>query len=128
MRATKLVDATNLVFPNQKMQLKDALKSDVNQEKFAAALVDLLYGKDRYEEAFPEVRQRARGNRRGQADDCDVLSVHRPSQRTRIPEATVTQQAELFGCAISYQSTLAGIRGTGCCLLARLLEELSGRC
>ena len=52
VRATKLVDATNLVFPNEKMQLKDALKSDVNQAKFAAALVDLLYGKDRYEERF----------------------------------------------------------------------------
>lgn len=43
-RAMKAVDATNLVFPNEKIRLKDGLKSDEIAERFARGLFDLLYG------------------------------------------------------------------------------------
>ena len=52
-RALKLVNATNLIVPNEKMALKDGLKTAAHQEKFATALVDLLYGTtDDYEQRF----------------------------------------------------------------------------
>lgn len=53
-RALKVVNATNLIFPNEKMALKDGLLEAGAQEKFSKTLNALLYGdgdlKDRFEE------------------------------------------------------------------------------
>jgi uncharacterized protein DUF3553 len=43
-RALRVSNATNLIFPNEKMALKDGLESPSNQQAFATALFDLLYG------------------------------------------------------------------------------------
>jgi len=42
-RAMKVVNKLNLIFPNEKMALKDGLKLGGNQELFAEKLYDLLY-------------------------------------------------------------------------------------
>jgi hypothetical protein len=46
MHALKVVNKTNLIFKNEKMALKDGLKSSESQELFATALFNLLYGSD----------------------------------------------------------------------------------
>ena len=39
-------NATNLIFPNEKMSLRDGLASPASQEAFVKSLYDLLYGDD----------------------------------------------------------------------------------
>ena len=45
-RSLRVSNATNLIFPNEKMALKDGLKLPVSQQAFAKSLFDLLYGDD----------------------------------------------------------------------------------
>ena len=51
-RALKVVNATNLIFPNEKMALKDGLVEPVAQEVFAKALFSLLYSEESLELRF----------------------------------------------------------------------------
>jgi len=51
-RALKVVNATNLIFPNEKMALKDGLKSDQGKELFSNSLYELLYGSEDIEKRF----------------------------------------------------------------------------
>lgn len=51
-RALKLVNSTNLIFPNEKMSLKDGLKDPSAQEQFSIALYSLIYGEDELETRF----------------------------------------------------------------------------
>lgn len=44
VRALKLVNTTNLIFPNEKMALKDGLKDPASQEGFTQSLFNVLYG------------------------------------------------------------------------------------
>ena len=45
-RAMQVVNKTNLIFPNEKMDLKDGLKPAGRQREFALALYGLLHGED----------------------------------------------------------------------------------
>lgn len=57
-RALKVVNATNLIFPNEKMALKDGLASAAGQESFAMALHGLLFSEEPLQgrfEAFARV-------------------------------------------------------------------------
>jgi hypothetical protein len=45
-RALRVSNATNLIFPNEKMALKDGLEVPAHQQAFATALFNLLYGDD----------------------------------------------------------------------------------
>lgn len=51
-RVLKVVNKLNLLFPNEKMALKDGLKDEKNQEQFAQSLYNLLYGSDVLEIRF----------------------------------------------------------------------------
>lgn len=51
-RSLRVVNKTNLIFPNEKMALKDGLKSAEQQERFANDLYQLLYGNEEMEERF----------------------------------------------------------------------------
>lgn len=51
-RALKVVNATNLIFPNEKMQIKDAIKPAMHAERFASAIVNLLYGPPPFQSRF----------------------------------------------------------------------------
>lgn len=51
-RALKVSNATNLIFPNEKMSLKDGLKSSEVQQNFSEALYQLLHGNDEFEHRF----------------------------------------------------------------------------
>ena len=51
-RALQVVNKTNLIFPNEKMGLKDGLKSPEHIQLFAERLFDLLYGPGELRERF----------------------------------------------------------------------------
>ncbi len=51
-RALKLVNSTNLIFPNEKMSLKDGLKDKSAQEQFSIALYSLIHSEDALEARF----------------------------------------------------------------------------
>lgn len=51
-RALMIVNKTNLIFPNEKMALKDGLANDNDKKRFAETLYSLLYGKDEIEARF----------------------------------------------------------------------------
>ncbi len=50
--ALRAANATNLIFPNEKMALRDGLSTKENQKAFAEQLFELLYGKHDRESAF----------------------------------------------------------------------------
>lgn len=51
-RALKVVNFTNLIFPNEKMSLKDGLVEPSMQKEFSAKLFFLLYGEEDLERRF----------------------------------------------------------------------------
>ncbi len=51
-RALKVVNATNLIFPNEKLALRNGLKDSKNMELFSEKLYQLLYGKEDLAERF----------------------------------------------------------------------------
>jgi len=55
--ASSIVNETNLIFPNEKMDLRDGLKEEGANRKFAVSLFDLLYGDDSFESRFEAFSQ-----------------------------------------------------------------------
>jgi hypothetical protein len=51
-RALKVANATNLIFPNEKLALKNGLKDSDNMASFSEGLYHLLYGKEAMAERF----------------------------------------------------------------------------
>ncbi len=51
-RALQVVNATNLIFPNEKMALRDGLRSDQAKQRFTVLLHELLYGTSEEEARF----------------------------------------------------------------------------
>lgn len=51
-RSLQVANKTNLIFPNEKMTLKDGLKTPENVRIFAESLYELLYGKVSYRTRF----------------------------------------------------------------------------
>jgi len=45
-RALKIINSTNLIFPNEKMSLKDGLVNDNDKKSFATILFDVLYDRE----------------------------------------------------------------------------------
>lgn len=54
IRALKVMNATNLMFPNEKMALKDGLDAQDKEHDFASKLFQLLYGEGELESRFME--------------------------------------------------------------------------
>jgi hypothetical protein len=52
LHALKVVNKTNLIFPNEKMALKDGLKTAENKKLFSNALFGLLHGTDELSKRF----------------------------------------------------------------------------
>jgi hypothetical protein len=51
-RALQVVNATNLIFPNEKMALKDSLRDTTSKRAFSEQLFALLHGKGAFEARF----------------------------------------------------------------------------
>ena len=106
-RALKVVNATNLVFPNEKMQLKDGLKPPGNPAKFAAALVDLLYGDETYQvrfERFAAMLEEIDSAKWTVATYFPFFVF--PVEHMFLKPMVTQQAAELCGFEISYDSKL----------------------
>lgn len=106
-RALKVVNATNLVFPNEKMQLKDGLKLPEHPAKFATAVVDLLYGDDSYQARFERFATMLEEIDSAKWTVATYFSFFVFPAEHMFLKPTVTQQAaELCGFEISYDSKL----------------------
>lgn len=103
-RALKVANATNVIFPNEKMALKDALQDLDSRKDFALALLHLLYGKVDIEKRFS-----------GFADVLENLEAAKWTIATYFPffvhpthymfvKPTITQHAaEVCGFEIKYR-------------------------
>lgn len=105
--ALKVVNKTNLIFPNEKMALKDGLQSDENRNQFAEALYVLLYGEGDISERFM-----------GFATCIEAINASKWTIQTYFPfitfpddymfmKPTVTQEAaDAFAFELNYKSEL----------------------
>jgi hypothetical protein len=105
--AKKIADKTNLIFPNEKMSLKDGLISVDNQKIFSVTLRDLLYGdqdlKTRFE-SFAAVLEEIKASKWTIASY--YLFIFFP-EKYMFVKPTVTQNtAEICGFEINYKSQL----------------------
>lgn len=106
-RALRVINATNLVFPNEKMALRDGLKPDAARKAFADGLLELLHGAGplgpRFE-AFADVLRRIGADKWTIATYFPFLVF---PDRFVFVKPTVTQNAAAV-CAfdISYSSRI----------------------
>lgn len=106
-RALKVVNATNLVFPNEKMQLKDGLKLPEHPVKFATEIVDLLYGADSYQarfERFATMLEEIDSAKWTVATYFPFFVF--PAEHMFLKPMVTQEAAELCGFEISYESKL----------------------
>ena len=54
-RALKVANDTNLIFPNEKMSLKDGLADEQSRKEFARQIYHLLHGSAEFEERFASI-------------------------------------------------------------------------
>jgi len=106
-RALKLVNATNLILPNEKMALKDGLVEPASKALFAKALYESLYGqgapKDRFE-SFASVLEEIAADKWTTASYF-LFIVH--PRDFMFVKPTITQHAaELCGFEINYKPQL----------------------
>lgn len=106
-RALRVMNATNLVFANEKMALKDGLRQEGSEEAFATALCDLLYGDAPVDERFMAM---ARALENAGADKWTILTyfpfVVHPDQFMFIKPTITQHAAELCGFEINYRPQL----------------------
>jgi hypothetical protein len=106
-RALKVVNATNLIFPNEKMSLKDGLVSEKSQKAFSESLYELLFGngeiKDKFE-SFSNVLENINAAKWTTASY--FLFILLP-EKYMFVKPTVTQHtSELCGFEINYKPQL----------------------
>lgn len=106
-RAMKVVNATNLIFPNEKMQLKDGLREAESQQAFASALVNLLYGSEDYEQRFVQFTDMLEEIQAAKWTTATYFPyIVFPKEHMFLKPAVTQAAAELCGFELSYQSTL----------------------
>lgn len=104
-RAMAVVNKTNLIFPNEKMSLKDGLKSDLSKKLFSERLYELLYGEGALESRFQAFA------------DCLVelksakwtvltyfLFIAFPTQHMFLKPEVTQRAAEVCGFELNYRS------------------------
>jgi hypothetical protein len=102
-RALKLVNATNLIFPNEKMALKDGLANKDAQRQFAEALYEMLFGQSELEsrlESFFRVLEEIRSAKWTTA--TYFLFVMHPDKFMFVKPTVTQYAAELCGFEINY--------------------------
>lgn len=106
-RALKIVNTTNLIFPNEKMSLKDGLVNPSNQRNFCDVLHEMLYGKKNMEKRFNSFA--------GVLEELGAakwtiatyfLFLIRPEEHMFIKPTITKHSAELCGFEINYRPQL----------------------
>lgn len=106
-RALKVVNATNLIFPNEKMSLKDGLADASAQKEFSMALYSLLYGEGALEQrfvAFAKVLENIDAAKWTTA--TYFLFIVHPSQYMFVKPTITQYSSELCGFEVNYKPQL----------------------
>lgn len=106
-RALRVANATNLIFPNEKMALKDGLKAPTHQQAFARALCALLYGEDTLQSRFERYIDILEGMAAAKWTIATYFLFLVHPDRYMFLKPTVTQHAaDISGFDIHYRSDL----------------------
>ena len=106
-RALKIVNASNLIFPNEKMALKDGLGSDSSKKGFSGALFKLLFGSDEIEHRFGEFCSVLEEVNAAKWTNATYFLFIVHPDRYMFVKPTITQHAaELCGFEINYKPRL----------------------
>lgn len=123
-RALAVTNKTNLIFPNEKMALRDGLKSADYKELFATSLRELLYGDNSEEARFTQF-----------ADTLEALEaakwttasyfwfLHYPSVHMFVKPTITRNAADICGFNIQYRSEVNWLTYHLIQSLARYLSE-----
>ena len=116
-RALQVVNKANLIFPNEKMALKDGLKKDsANNALFAEALFDLLYGSGTMQkrfEGFADCLERCDAAKWTTATYFLFLAF--PDEHMFLKPTVTQHSADLVKAELNYRSELNWL--TYSCLL-----------
>lgn len=123
-RALQVVNKSNLIFPNEKMSLKDGLKAPENVQLFAERLYDLLYGAEEFRgrfEAFADCLERIEANK--WTTMTYFLFLAFPDEQMFLKPEITKHAAELTKAELNYRSELNWL--TYSCLLdfAKYLQQ-----
>ena len=106
-RALKVVNATNLIFPNEKMALKDGLASQGSQRLFVESLFGLLYGKDEFRNRFESFSNMLEEINAAKWTTATYFPFLVEKGKNMFVKPTVTQHAaEVCAYQINYRSEL----------------------
>ncbi len=106
-RALRVCNATNLIFPNEKMALKDGLESPEHKEAFSTALFALLHGEEGLESrfnAYAEVLESI-GAAKWTTATYFLFIVH-PDEYMFLKPMITQNAAEICGFEINYRPGL----------------------
>lgn len=122
-RALKVANKTNLIFPNEKMALKDGLRSENNRVLFSKSLFNLLYGSS-VEKGFIEYISALEEM---ESDKWTVgsyyLFLSNPSKYMFLKPTVTQKAAEMIHFDIKYKSTLNWSTYNAVLDLSLLLEK-----
>jgi hypothetical protein len=106
-RALRVANVTNLIFPYEKMALKDGLASPAHQQAFATALLHLLYGDDDLQRRFERYADILEGIGAAKWTIATYfLFIVYPDQYVFLKPTVTQQAAELSGFDIHYRPDL----------------------
>lgn len=113
-RALQIANATNLIFPNEKMALKDGLRTEVLQERFAQSLYNMVYGSGDVEPRFMAFSSALEEAEAAKWTIASYFPFIFDPQRYMFVKPTITQHAaELCGFEINYRPQLNELTLTG---------------
>jgi hypothetical protein len=127
-RALRVANATNLIFPYEKMALKDGLASPAHQHAFATALFHLLYGHGDLQPRFERYADILAGIGAAKWTIATYFQFIVYPDEYVFLKPTVTQNAaEISGFAINYRSDLNWLTYASVLTFAQYLKkELAG--
>jgi len=106
-RALKVVNSTNLIFPNEKMALKDGLLKDDAKKIFSISLYNLLYGDDTLEDRFNKFSRVLENINASKWTTASYFMFIVLPDKYMFVKPTITQYtAELCGFEINYKPQL----------------------
>lgn len=106
-RALKVTNATNLIFPNEKMSLKDGLQTPEAQQNFSNALYKLLYSEEELENRFTDFYKVLEniGAAKWTTATYFLFIIH--PEKYMFVKPTITQfSSELCGYEVNYKPQL----------------------
>lgn len=106
-RALRVVNATNLIFPNEKMSLRDGLGEASHRRSFAQALFELLHGTQPLEHRFTKFAEVLGTIGAGKWTIASYFSfLYSPSDYVFLKPAVTQHAAQVCAFEIHYRSEL----------------------